>query len=301
MVIKPINILKLYQDFSIPIFTTGKNVSSGWINTTCPFCEDKSNHLGYNPKKGIFCCWKCGSHPLEYTVAALISQNIYEVKELLKQYQSKRPIKQIDKKLIMGTDKIKLPGNPLNKINHARAWNYLIGRGFFDPTDTINTYNLYCTGPVGEYNFRIIAPIYFDKNLVSYQGRDYTNKAYLRYKTCPKTEEIREFKHCLYGIDLAMSDTVVIVEGIVDKWKLGIGAVVTFGIGFTWAQVKLLMERYERHIIMYDKNADKQAYKLANALSGTSKETIIACLDDYKDPGELKIEQAKEIMWQWRL
>jgi DNA primase len=112
---------------------------------------------------------------------------------------------------------------------------------------------------------------------------------------CPKAEEVIDHKKCLYAMDLATTDTVVIVEGTVDQWKLGPSAVATFGQSFTLEQVKLLVNRWKRRIVLYDKGA-VQADKLANMLSGFSGETELACLNDLKDPGELTPEKGKEIM-----
>ena len=52
--------IKDYLDSKdIPYIETGKNVSAGWVNISCPFCEEVSTHLGISPTGG-FNCWVCG-------------------------------------------------------------------------------------------------------------------------------------------------------------------------------------------------------------------------------------------------
>ena len=67
--------------------------------------------------------------------------------------------------------------------------NYLIKRNF-DPDELEFKWRLVSTGPVGPYKHRIIAPIYFNEKLVSYQGRDITDKAKLKYKACKRILEV---------------------------------------------------------------------------------------------------------------
>ena len=167
----------------------------------------------------------------------------------------------------------------------------------FDPKKLIHEWNLKGTLFLGAYKFRIIAPIYFQGKLVSYQGRDITEKSPLRYKTCPKTLEILHHKHCLYGIDKAKSDYIVVTEGITDVWRLGPGAVATFGIQWNLEQAKLLMN-YKRVFIMFDKQpqAKQQAEKLANFLALTSIEVHIITLDNSDDPAEMTQYEADKLM-----
>ena len=296
-----------------------KHCSPGWVQVCCPYCDgSKDYHLGFHLAKEFYNCYRCGSHRLDITVAALIGQSVYAAKDIIKQYRTGLHIREeiVNQQKLPHSTHVVLPGLPLDptatkkqsttgqistidpKITqHSQAVNYLIKRGFSGENlaNLIKTYNLHYTGIFGEYNFRIIVPIYFDGNLVSYQGRDYTDQSKLRYKACPKAEEVIDHKKCLYAMDLATTNTVVIVEGVVDQWKLGPGAVATFGQTFTMVQVKLLINRWSRRIVLYDKGAVK-AKELANILSGFSGKTELVCLNNLKDPGELTIEKGKEIM-----
>ena len=315
---KSLDIIQLYKDYNISFLTSGnKHCSPSWIQINCPFCEgSKDYHLGFHKTKEYFNCWRCGGHKLDSTIAALTGFNIFAAKDLINQYRTGRAVSLITPNNPQRTSKVILPGAKLTPIDpknndvgghfstlspemvcHGQALAYLEKRGFKGQNlvDLLDTYNLHFTGPVGMYNFRIIAPIYFNGELVSYQGRDYTGKSQLRYMACKKSEEVKDHKNCLYAMDLATTDTVVIVEGIVDQWKLGKGAVATCGQAFTLPQVKLLVKRWPHRVVLYDKDAVK-AKELANVLSGFSGKTELACLNNLKDPGELTVEMGREVM-----
>lgn len=296
---KKLNIQALLHHYNIPFATSGsKHTMPGWVNIHCPFCTGpKDFHLGFHEQREYTNCWRCGWHGLDHTIANITNQNIYEAKRVITQYRTGRPIqiKDVEAHEIHRPNKVKLPGGELEKVH----LNFLKSRGFGVESIQwlVDTYKIKGTGPVGPYSHRIIAPIYFDNNLVSYQGRDYTNQSNLKYKACPKKDEVMEHQNCLYGMDLAMyTNFVVVVEGIFDVWKLGPGAVATFGTSFTWNQVKLLSERWKNRIILYDKDAEKKSIELGNTLSSLGGNTMVATLDAITDPGEFTIKEAQKIM-----
>lgn len=294
---KRLDIIALYKNHNVPFITTGnKHCLPGWVQTNCCFCMGPRNyHLGFNMINEYFNCWRCGWHPLDAVIATILKQTIYEARNTIQEYRTGKPTVPASAPIeIKRPTKIEVPGGTLMKPH----LDYLKKRGFDNESIEwlVSTYKLKGTGPVGPDSFRIVAPIYFDGNLVSYQGRDYTEKSPLKYKACPKSLEIRDHKDCLYAMDLVKGDTVVIVEGIVDAWKLGPGAVATFGSAFTWAQVRLLVERWNRHVILFDPDADIEIHKLATAISGLCKTTTVAILKGWKDPGELTLEKGEEIM-----
>jgi len=156
------------------------------------------------------------------------------------------------------------------------------------------------TGPIGSYKHRIIAPVYLGGVLVSFQGRDITDKAPLKYKACEMEKETIHHKHILYGIDEVPFDTIIIVEGLFDVWRLGPGAVATFGVSTTIQQVKMML-RYPRRIVMFDNpsidpQAGIEAEKLARILSQKPGSTEIIELNEWKDPAEMPDEEAEKLM-----
>lgn len=289
-----IDMQRLFREHSIS--TDGKHKEPGWLNVRCPFCDDKGNHLGWNVRSQYFNCYRCGAHRVEDTLAELLSMPEREVWVLVKQYGI-RPSTKLgnDKPEIMRPDAIIVPGTSLQKMHR----DYLIGRGY-DP-DRLAIWQLQGTGHAAEgtNKFRIICPVYHDGRVVSWQGRDITGRSPLRWKSCPKELELRDHKHCLGGSQLVPGDSVAVVEGFTDAWRLGPGAVCTFGTDYLLVQVNLLRRYHRRFHILdsreKDPNAIVQADKLANMCSVFPGEDIIVELDN-GDPGDLVQAEADYLM-----
>jgi hypothetical protein len=280
---------QLFRDNAVPHWTEGNNVSIGWTNTTCCFCDDPSNHLGFS-EEGACACWRCGTHSTSEAIHLLTGldwQNI-QTSYLKGGATSFR-----------GTDRTGAPPSLLNlpvgtKPMTDTQREYLITRNF-DPDKLARDYGIKGTGIVGPYKFRIIVPILLGGKLVSYQGRDYTGLSDLRYKTCQKEHEVVCHKHTLYDIDRAGED-VVVVEGVTDVWRLGPGSVATFGTGFTQEQV-MILAGYRRVFLLYDgeEAATRRADKLAHAISGLGAEVELVTLDG-GDPAEMSQDDADYMM-----
>ena len=186
----------------------------------------------------------------------------------------------------------------LNKIQSELEWDDFEKSEFF-AHKLEKEWGLLGTGPVGPYKHRIIAPIHFRNELVSYQGRDITGKSPLRYKACSEKNEVMKHKHTLYGIDKVPGKRVVVVEGIADVWRLGPGAVATFGIKFTGSQINLLSE-FEKVFIIFDSGetedqAEEQSEILCDSLGCLGVDTEQIRLDGV-DPGDMGQTEANNLM-----
>jgi hypothetical protein len=286
-------------DNGIDLATEGsKHTRPGWVQMACPFCTGNPGyHLGFNLDRGYFNCYRCGWHSVFEVVQRLAGASIYEVERIVKEYSAGgKVLTSPNKKKKTGSVECRLPTGTgeMNK-RHIR---YLLGRGF-RAAELVDTWGLLGTGPVGPYCHRIVAPIVLDGKLVSYQCRDITGKSNLPYKACSLEQEVIHHKELLYGENLVGGNSIVIVEGVADAWKLGPGAVATFGIGFTTSQV-LRMKKYQRRFILYDNDVKREgqvaAKKLASILMGFDGETEIVTLKGVKDPGELPERDAKQLM-----
>lgn len=287
----PFNAEKFLLDFNIPFFKEGKNVQKGWIAINCPFCSrDFSHHGGFNPTKGFYTCWKCGFHPLKNVIHELTGESPIPI---IKRYETDRIKETSIKKTPV--EYVNLPGKNLQ----PRHKNYLIKRGF-DPDLLEKKYKLKGTDHTGGmYKFRIIAPIFFQTDLVSFQSRDITNKQELRYKACAKEYEKIFHKDILYNIDNCTGDSVIVTEGIVDVWRMGDDCCCTFGIGYRKQQVYLL-SRYKYIFIIFDTDdngvAQEKAVKLAKELSllGCIVENIVLDSGDVGDMSQFEAEYLKK-------
>lgn len=297
-----LDIRRFYEDFGIE-FLEGddhhKHCRRGWVQAECPRCSGNPGyHIGFSEDSGQFVCYRCGFVPAVEAIKLFSNKSWVEAKELLrryggtptkkKRYQKTAKEKDIDCEFPRGT----LKGFP------KRHRHYLEDRNF-DPDKLIDNWDLHATGRKGSYANRIIAPVYYRNILMSYQGRDITGESDMPYKACGMEYEKRHHKHCLYGMDLALSESVLVVEGITDVWRMGIGSVATFGISFTEAQVLLLYYNFKHIFVMFDpteKQAQEQSKKLVNQLAVLGREAEHITLEADCDPGELSDEDSKYIM-----
>lgn len=151
------------------------------------------------------------------------------------------------------------------------------------------------TGHIGAYSHRILAPIYFNGKVVSYQCRATRTHQKLPYLACAKREEVIEHKSMLYGFDVAVRlNKCVVVEGVTDVWRLGPGAVATFGKGFTPAQVLLISNHFDQIFVLPDSDVP-ESETITPALEALGKEVEELNLS-WGDPDDLSQKQADELM-----
>lgn len=241
---------------------------------------------------------------MDAVVAELTAAKGFDLKQLLSDYRtvSKARSRSSKGNIKGGASKLKLP---LCGELGAMHIQYLESRGF-DAEKLESLWGLMGTKGIGRYPNRIIAPIFLNGTTVSYQGRDVTGKQKLRYKACSLEKEVIHHKNTLYGIDNC-KDSIVVVEGITDVWRLGYGAVCTFGIKYTTSQLRMIASKKRRYI-MYD-TQDPQAR--AQGLSLAAQLSLLPGLTEYvelgsthawidpragKDPGNLTQEEADAIM-----
>lgn len=296
------NVLKFYQDYRIEHAISGhKRCRPGWVQIHCPFCVgSRGFHLGVHVSTGAVKCWRCGKHSQIDVIKAVLGCDFKAAKKIQAEFKGNARTQSRNDAVaspvrvqIRRETKWPLGIQELTK----RHVDYLIGRNY-NPADLVDIWNLKCVGPIGPYKWRIIAPIYFKGKMVSYQGRDITDKSDLKYKACEKCNEVMEHQTIVYGYDEAEGDACLLVEGIADVWRLGPGAVCCFGISFTLAQVNLLAKKFKKVYVMFDGGelaARKQSELIAVLLSARGVEVEILELDE-GDPGEMKQREADKLM-----
>ena len=285
------DIIKVLYNLNVPYTTKGKNLSLGRVGVCCPFCGDTGYHGAFTEHGEIYTCWKCGCHKTIETLIELSGRDYYGVKILIEEYDDQLSlIRTLHKKKSCGENLI-LPGSTLDKPYR----DYLIKRKF-DPDILIKKYGITAGGPVGEWKFRIIIPIYYEGQLVSWQGRDITGQQELRYKTLSTEKSVVDPKSILYDIDNCKKDYIGVCEGVFDKFRLGDDFVATLGTSMRESQYRLL-SIYKKIYIVFDpeETAQLRAKKVAERLSifGIKVEIVNTELDH--DPGDMTEEEAKNL------
>ena len=290
-----IDFIRLLKDSNIPYIQE----VDGWTNFPCPYHSNgkRGFKAGFNNSGGYIYCWTCGSHKLETMIQDLLSISYYETRKILEEYSIEGSIRQKINKKEYKAKKIILPGIGIG--NDEIGYKYLVNRRF-DPIDLIHNYAIKSGGIIGNYSFRIIIPIYYKKQLVSFQARSIYSKkkcdelGILRYKNYPIELSIVNPKHILYNLDNCLENWVVVVEGVFDCWRLGPKNVsATMGTSMSSEQITLLASRFKKVIFLFDneKPAQDRARKYAEQLSALGIETEIFNPEFEHDPGDYDNEE----------
>lgn len=291
------------EEHDIEYFTSGKNVSHGWINVQCPFCDDHSNHCGIKLSNLRVSCWICGSHSIVNLIIELI-------------HCSYKEANYIKKSLSRGAG-----DNPLLTRRHSdtssnithlpleatpdfpkRYLHYLKSRGLTPPGKYIKKYRLLATYPIGKYKFRIIIPVYMNRRLVSFTSRDITENQTPTYLSASDKEGRMNIKNTIYNYDnLTPGSDAILVEGPLDVWKLGDGTVSSFGVKYTDRQVILLKKKEIRTLFIIfdnDKAGRMGGRDFARVMAPLVKKIEIITFETINDPGDLSADEASVLKYQ---
>jgi len=291
-----LDFIKLCEEFNIPHLESGHHhCHEGWIQTHCPFCTDGSYgwHLGFSIEKGNMNCWSCGSHHVYKFLSIVLQNKGVSVKQILKLYGKDRNI--IPKKKAKPRPRKAKKPPPMESLSKVHR-RYLKQRNF-NPTKLTQEWNLDGTkGLSGEWSWRVITPI-FNKShmIIGYAGRALHPDTRPKWKFSNNKDMSEDPKKMIYGIE-KIRDMVLIMEGIPDVWRMGIGSVSIMGIDWKIEQAFILKD-FKYRFIMFDPEpkAQKQAQKLAAWLAPFPGETeIISGLKT--DPGDLSQEEANKFM-----
>ena len=276
-----------------------KNVAYGWISITCLFCSDTSNHLGINLESNTISCWKCNVtgtviklimkiERCSFSDAILASRNFTHTLTSINQNGYLIP-------------KIYTQDFNFQSVSQSSSEALQIHTDFlkqrrYDPETVTKKYKLHFCGPAHrKYPSKLVIPYLLNYKPVTFQVRDCTGLAESPYKACPKNKSIVQVKHTLYNIDNARKDTVIVVEGIFDTWRIGDGAVATSGTKYTSDQV-LMLRNFRRVFVIFDDEpeAENLGRSLCKELSAAGVEhTEQVMLDGGKDPDDLSEQDVK--------
>lgn len=303
-------ILELLKKHNIDYNIQGKNIGKKAIaSINCPFCgDDTGKHLGIikNNNSYYYHCWRNSRHKgsLAYLLSKLFHITFEEVKILLKNnYCDDDFFLDIEKEKCYNNSYVRektlqMTFKSLNKdAATAKMFiNYLRNRGFIYLDKIVQHYDIrYCNH--GDWNWRLIFPMYLNKNLITWQGRDITNMQLLRYRDLSIDESIRHVKDFIYDYDnLKGGKYLFVCEGIFDVLKLKylledkIDATCVFTTSIRDSQIDLvtsIANAYDYIFVMLDRNAEVSAMMIKEQLSHLKNVYSLSIEQfDVKDPGE---------------
>lgn len=286
---------ELLKSRGVTVKLTGEHhhARKGWAQLDCPFCGQGTGkfHMGLSLSGNYFHCYQCGKLDRVEVISLLLGIDKGEAFGILKDSDSTSPT---DAPTRLNKGRLRLPPalGPLG----PRHCLYLRGRGFDKPKALARLWGLKGIGLVipMRLSWRIFIPIRVNGKTVSWTTRSILKNAASRYYTASPDEEIVSSKSVLYGEDL-VNNAICVVEGPVDAWKIGPGAVATCGLGFTQAQL-VRMAKYPVRGICFDNepNAQLRAERLADSLSAFPGKTFVLQLDA-KDAGDAGPHEIKQI------
>jgi len=309
-------IIDIYNNLDIPSWTEGKNVTQGWVEVQCPFCADSSHHCGVHPETELFSCWICGKKG-HFTdlLMELTGLSFSECKNLISDSSAtfkKRPLDMIKEKLLgesiveqqakIFTNHIKLP-DTFELVTYDT--NFSLLDSYLERRDvSIDTIVKHKCGVcrAGYYMNRLIIPIFYQGKLVSYQAADLTGFANLKYRSAPLS--ISRINDFLYNYDeIKVGGRMIIVEGVLDAWRIGVEAVAAFTSHLTKAQKKLIIAKnLEELYFCFD--CELTAYYKAKKEAEEFKDSIpvveVVRLPFGKDPDKLSRGKIYECILETR-
>ena len=293
------DITDIFDEYDVEYWTSGKNVSRGWINIQCVYCADDSNHLGIRLRDFRVHCWKCGGHNIIQLLMNVAGCTFSKAKEIRLSLGADVPAPPLnDKPSSEYVTRVRLPLGSTNHFPNPHI-KYLRKRGFYKPRKTIRKYKLQAMYTTGKWKFRIIIPIYFEGQLVSYTSRDITDRQDPPYLHAPLTKSRMNPKEVIYNYDTLVSGgDAILVEGPIDVWKLGDGAISFLGVENTLQQIVLLKDIKIRNLfILYDNDrpGKRAASRTARDCAPLVKSVEIVNLLEQHDPGELTLEEGESV------
>jgi hypothetical protein len=166
----------------------------------------------------------------------------------------------------------------IKKLQSAHKF-YLENRGF-DWEEIERVWKIWGISIASRLSWRIWIPIHYHGEIVSWTTRSISyNPKVTRYVSAGENEEAMPHKDLLYGEDFARH-AIIVNEGPFNAWRIGPGAVATFGSGYSIKQLERIA-KYPVRAICFDNEpeAQKRARKLVNDLSVFPGETYNVILD----------------------
>lgn len=290
---------KLFLDYKVEML---QNNPDNWINIDCPYCDEKGHYnMGFNCAGNYYHCWKSlHQYPIKKVLSDVLNVPINSVDEILSEYEGgARLSKKLKNK--SNVKSIELPTDTFTSPERK----YLKARGF-SPKYLNKKYGIVGGGISGKWKFRIIIPIYYNGQLMSWTGRSILSKKKIkeleipRYKNLSIEESVRNPKELFFNLDNCKGKEVVLTEGSFDVLRFDGNAICSLGTELTEGQIALLSERFEKIFILFDNEpeAQEKAHKFGMQLSSIGLDVeIVDVFGDFEknDMGECTPEEIQKI------
>jgi hypothetical protein len=318
--------ISLFNQHRIEYVTSGPNISKGHIAIKCPWCAaaDPSQHMSI-ALSGMG--WRCfrnrehrGIQPTRL-IQVLLNCSYEHARSLVygeSQFLPNDFLAKVNGSLrpqIFPAKKKELKLLPeflsFKDLPSAKPFiHYLNKRGYKREVvlHLTSWYGLrYCTR--GHFEHRIIFPVQFQNNLVSWIGRSIAPQALVRYKTLsvdpdpdsglpPAIGPVSDYLLWYDKIREVSADTIVLCEGPFDALRVNVlgrkyGVVGTcfFTSRPSRFQIELLHEilpRYKRRFLLLDQDMTAGALRVASDLSALGVD-VVHLPSRRKDPAELDV------------
>ncbi len=237
--------------------------NDNWI-CFCPFCHHTRICFAVS-RQGLFICYHCHAkgNGVGLLMRLLNLTRSQAIERLTGGAATYDPVEIAPKPVrsIILPDEFELLTLPVTTGN-ARFWRYLAQRRLGYSTVLRYRAGFARTGP---YAGRVIIPVSYHGELVSWIARDITNTAQSKVLTPAGG---RQSQH-LFNLDAVEAwDTCVIVEGVFDCMALGDGVVASFGKRLSDEQIALLLKSgFKEVTVCWDADAYREAQDTALRLS----------------------------------
>ena len=313
-------VIRFLERHKIEYRESGANVKKGNININCPYCgDDPSFHMGIEPEKGVYGCWRDVSHrggnlvTLFMKVTGLPKERVkadlgrirFVREPALQEREPERPDYSFLDRFSQDFRLISPFANTPAAKPYVRYLQQRFGITGGDLADFAYAYQLrYAVS--GPWAGGIIIPVYLHGVLVTLQSRSIWERAQIRYLSLKEDLSRRNIKHCILNYDAVLAHSsaryLVLTEGPFDCFNvdfagrdLGFRAVGLFNASLHKMQLPLLVglaKRFERIYIMLDRDAFVQAERMFDELSVYVPSLEIVTwwdsrLAEFDDPGGL--------------
>lgn len=286
-------IVSILKRYNIPYSENSPNSSENAINIECPLCDDISDHCGIFRDSLVTKCWKCGrkgslaymlsvitNRSIEVCESELASSGIFfetdseaQIKAIFEGDESKQEVRKRPP-----ISKFPKYSRPVEEINSPLLDNYLKRRNI--DLEVLVEHQCGCC-LVGDYMNRLIIPVFFEGSMVGFQAADMTGRSKTKYVADTKGSRIKEYFYRWDKLDKSLG-YVIIVEGVVDTWRLRGNALSSFGTSLTQEQKRLLIKLNPKKLIFaFDGDAYSDTLRILGEFSPFIEEVCVAQLPYY--------------------